>query len=211
MVADLNETLFADRVRLGQRLNRVRGQDDALAVEKLVQQIRLSKDKARNRQDRLPQPSFSDDLPIANKRADIQAAIAANQVVIVCGETGSGKTTQLPKICLALKRGIFGTIGCTQPRRIAARSVAARIAQELQTEVGQLVGYKVRFTDRVQENTLIKVMTDGILLAEIHSDRWLSQYDTIIIDFPSTVQVAGLFLGGHKTSVDLNTSTSRIL
>ena len=182
MVANLNETLFADRVRLGQRLNRARGQNDLAAINKLAQQIRLSKDKAQHRQNRLPQPSFSDDLPIANKRADIQAAIAANQVVIVCGETGSGKTTQLPKICLALKRGIFGTIGCTQPRRIAARSVAARIAQELQTEVGQLVGYKVRFTDRVQENTLVKVMTDGILLAEIHSDRWLTQYDTIIID-----------------------------
>ena len=182
LVADLNETLFADRVRLGQRLNRVRGQNDALAVEKLVQQISLSKNKVKHRQERLPQPSFSDALPIANKRAEIQAAIAANQVVIVCGETGSGKTTQLPKICLELKRGIYGTIGCTQPRRIAARSVAARIAQELNTEVGQLVGYKVRFTDRVQENTLVKVMTDGILLAEIHSDRWLSQYDTLIID-----------------------------
>ena len=210
-MADLNGTLFADRLRLGERLNRVRGQDDLAAVEKIAQQIRLSKEKAKHRQERLPQPSFSDDLPIANRRGEIQAALAANQVVIVCGETGSGKTTQLPKICLALKRGIFGAIGCTQPRRIAARSVAARIAQELQTEVGQLVGYKVRFTDRVQENTLIKVMTDGILLAEIHSDRWLTQYDTIIIDFPSTVQVAGLFLGGHKTSVDLNTSTSRIL
>ena len=182
LVADLNVTLFADRVRLGERLNRARERHDAVAIEKLAQQIRSSKDKAKHRQDRLPQPSFSDALPIANKRAEIQAAIAANQVVIVCGETGSGKTTQLPKICLELKRGIYGTIGCTQPRRIAARSVAARIAQELHTEVGQLVGYKVRFTDRVQENTLIKVMTDGILLAEIHSDRWLSQYDTLIID-----------------------------
>ena len=184
LVADLNGTLFADRVRLGERLNRVRSQDDLAAVEKIAQQIRLSKDKAQHRQNRLPQPVFSDDLPIANRRGEIQAAIAANQVVIVCGETGSGKTTQLPKICLALKRGIFGTIGCTQPRRIAARSVAARIAQELQTEVGQLVGYKVRFTDRVQENTLIKVMTDGILLAEIHSDRWLSQYDTLNPSWP---------------------------
>ena len=211
LVADLNVTPYADRVRLGERLNRARGQHDAVAIEKLAEQIHRSKEKAQHRQKRLPQPSFSDDLPIANRRGEIQAAITANQVVIVCGETGSGKTTQLPKICLELKRGIYGTIGCTQPRRIAARSVAARIAQELQTEVGQLVGYKVRFTDRVQVNTLVKVMTDGILLAEIHSDRWLTQYDTIIIDFPSTVQVAGLFLGGHKTSVDLNTSTSRIL
>ena len=181
-MADLNGTLFADRLRLGERLNRVRGQDDLAAVEKIAQQIRLSKDKAAHRQERLPQPSFSDALPIANKRVEIQAAIAANQAVIVCGETGSGKTTQLPKICLELKRGIYGTIGCTQPRRIAARSVAARIAQELQTELGQLVGYKVRFTDRVRDDTLVKVMTDGILLAEIHSDRWLSHYDTLIID-----------------------------
>ena len=211
LVADLNESLFADRVRLGERLNRARGRHDSAALEKIAEQIRYSKEKAKHRQDRLPQPIFSDDLPIANRREEIQVAIAANQVVIVCGETGSGKTTQLPKICLALKRGIFGTIGCTQPRRIAARSVAARIAQELQTEVGQLVGYKVRFTDRVRENTLVKVMTDGILLAEIHSDRWLTQYDTIIIDFPATIKVAGLFLGGHKTSVDINTSTSRIL
>ena len=192
-------------------MNRMRQENDSGKLEKLAEQIRASIAKVRHRQERLPQPSFSDDLPIANKRAEIQAAIAANQVVIVCGETGSGKTTQLPKICLELKRGIYGTIGCTQPRRIAARSVAARIAQELHTEVGQLVGYKVRFTDRVQEDTLIKVMTDGILLAEIHSDRWLSQYDTIIIDFPATIQVAGLFLGGHKTSVDINTSRSRIL
>ena len=122
-------------MRLGQRLNRARGQNDLAAINKLAQQIRLSKGKAQHRQERLPQPSFSDDLPIANRREEIQAAIAANQVVIVCGETGSGKTTQLPKICLALKRGIFGTIGCTQPRRIAARSVAARIAQELQTDL----------------------------------------------------------------------------
>ena len=116
LVADLNGTLFADRVRLGHRLNRARGQDDAAAVEKLAQQIRLSKDKAKPRHERLPQPSFSDALPIANRRAEIQAAIAANQVAIVCGQTGSGKTTQLPKICLELKRGIYGTIGCIQPR-----------------------------------------------------------------------------------------------
>ena len=173
---------MADRMRLGERLNHLRVKPGSAALEQLAQQIRQSKEKAKHRQERLPQPSFSDDLPVANRRAQIQAAIAANQVVIVCGETGSGKTTQLPKICLELKRGVYGTIGCTQPRRIAARSVAARIAQELQTEVGRLVGYKVRFTDRVQDDTLIKVMTDGILLAEIHSDRWLNQYDTLIID-----------------------------
>ncbi len=113
-------------------MNRLRQETDSDKLEKLAEQIRASVAKVRHRQDRLPQPLFSDDLPIANKRAEIQAAIAANQVLIICGETGSGKTTQLPKICLELKRGIYGTIGCTQPRRIAARSVATRIAQELQ-------------------------------------------------------------------------------
>ena len=176
--------MLVERGRLRDRLQRLRSQRDvdAGAIEKLAQQIRASRDKANHRQERLPEPVFDDALPIANRRAEIGAAIAANQVVIVCGETGSGKTTQLPKMCLELKRGIYGTIGCTQPRRIAARSVAARLAQELKTEVGQLVGYKVRFTDRVQDNTLVKVMTDGILLAEVHGDHWLSAYDTIIID-----------------------------
>ena len=103
-------------MRLGHRLNRARGQDDLAAIEKLVPQIHLSKDKAKHRQERLPQPSFIDALPIANRRAEIQGTIAANQVVIACGETGSGKTAQLPKICLELKRGIYRTIGCIQPR-----------------------------------------------------------------------------------------------
>ncbi|MGH8750397.1 MAG: ATP-dependent RNA helicase HrpA [Burkholderiales bacterium] len=130
----------------------------------------------------LPRPEFSGDLPIHEKREEIAAAIAAHQVLIVCGETGSGKTTQLPKICLALQRGLDGMIAHTQPRRIAARTVAARIAQELRDEVGRGVGYKVRFTDKVSPATYLKLMTDGILLAETLSDRELSAYDTIIID-----------------------------
>jgi ATP-dependent helicase HrpA len=121
-------------------------------------------------------------LPVEEARERIAAAIAAHPITIICGETGSGKTTQIPKICLALGRGVAGAIGCTQPRRIAARSVAQRIAQELDSEVGQQVGWKVRFTDRVSERTCIKVMTDGVLLAEIHEDRFLSAYDTLIID-----------------------------
>src|SRR5690606_20779161 len=108
--------------------------------------------------------------------------IRDHQVVIVAGETGSGKTTQLPKICLELGRGVRGLIGHTQPRRIAARTVAERIAEELGTEPGHTVGYKVRFTDRVGDHTLVKVMTDGILLAELQGDRALEQYDTLIID-----------------------------
>jgi ATP-dependent helicase HrpA len=103
-------------------------------------------------------------------------------VVVIAGETGSGKTTQLPKLCLAAGRGAAGMIGCTQPRRIAARAVARRVAEELQVPVGGAVGYQVRFTDNVSEQTAIKFMTDGILLAEIQSDRWLSAYDTIIVD-----------------------------
>jgi ATP-dependent helicase HrpA len=125
---------------------------------------------------------FPADLPVVGKRADLARAIADNQVVIVCGETGSGKTTQLPKICLTLGRGVLGVIGHTQPRRVAARSVASRIAFELKTELGGAVGYKVRFHDKVSQDTSIKLMTDGILLAEIHSDPLLKNYDTIIVD-----------------------------
>ncbi len=127
--------------------------------------------------------SYPELLPISQRRHDIAAAIAEHQVVIVAGETGSGKTTQLPKICLGLGRGQSGAvIGHTQPRRIAARSVAERIAEELGTELGDVVGYQVRFTDRSSRSTLVKVMTDGILLAEIQRDRALRRYDTIIID-----------------------------
>ena len=130
----------------------------------------------------LPRPTYPDDLPVVARRDEIAQAIAAHQVVIVCGETGSGKTTQLPKICLDLKRGVAGMIGHTQPRRIAARTVAARIAQELRSLLGHAVGYKVRFSDKVSRDTYIKVMTDGILLAETQRDRLLRSYDTLIID-----------------------------
>ncbi|HEY6493080.1 MAG TPA: ATP-dependent RNA helicase HrpA [Trebonia sp.] len=125
---------------------------------------------------------YPEELPVSQRRGDIAAAIRDHQVVIVAGETGSGKTTQLPKICLELGRGIAGQIGHTQPRRIAARTVAERIAQELGTPLGDIVGYKVRFTDRSGDATAVKLMTDGILLAEISSDRNLTRYDTLIID-----------------------------
>jgi ATP-dependent helicase HrpA len=131
-------------------------------------------------------PQFDDALPIAERRDEIAELIAKNQVVILCGETGSGKTTQLPKICLELGRGIDGMIGCTQPRRIAARSLATRLAKELANGSNQAgshaVGYKIRFNDHTDDNTFVKVMTDGILLAETHSDRNLWKYDTLIID-----------------------------
>ncbi|HDL1495610.1 TPA: ATP-dependent RNA helicase HrpA, partial [Mannheimia haemolytica] len=122
------------------------------------------------------------DLPVSARREEILKLISENQVVVIAGETGSGKTTQLPKMCLELGRGVKGLIGHTQPRRIAARSVATRIAEELKSELGETVGYKVRFNDQVSENSLIKLMTDGILLAEIQHDRYLNQYDTLIID-----------------------------
>ena len=146
------------------------------------QVLSRSGERRRERIAALAGIEFPADLPVVAKREELARAIRDNQVVIVCGETGSGKTTQLPKICLTLGRGVEGMIGHTQPRRVAARSVASRIAAELKTELGGLVGYKVRFNDKVAPDTVIKLMTDGILLAEIHSDPRLSRYDTIIID-----------------------------
>src|SRR5688572_17823408 len=126
--------------------------------------------------------TYPADLPVSQRRDDIAAAIRDHQVVIVAGETGSGKTTQIPKICLDLGRGVRGMIGHTQPRRIAARTVADRVAEELGTPLGATVGYQVRFTDRTGDDTLIKIMTDGILLTELSRDRHLARYDTPIID-----------------------------
>ncbi|HXF67836.1 MAG TPA: ATP-dependent RNA helicase HrpA [Burkholderiales bacterium] len=130
----------------------------------------------------LPRPAYPQDLPVLARRQEIQRAVESHPVVIVCGETGSGKTTQLPKILLELGRGVAGMIGHTQPRRIAARAAAARIASELASPLGHAVGYKVRFSDRVSPHTYVKVMTDGILLAETQGDRELRAYDTIIVD-----------------------------
>ncbi|HVQ34144.1 MAG TPA: DEAD/DEAH box helicase, partial [Lysobacter sp.] len=130
----------------------------------------------------LPAATVDPTLPIATEAERIVELIRRHPVVVIAGETGSGKTTQLPKLCLAAGRGAAGMIGCTQPRRIAARAVARRVAEELQVPVGGAVGYQVRFTEHVGEQTAVKFMTDGILLAEIQSDRWLSQYDTLIID-----------------------------
>jgi ATP-dependent helicase HrpA len=141
-----------------------------------------SKTQIAQRRANVPLLNYPSDLPVVQKREEISRAIAGNQVIVICGETGSGKTTQLPKICLELGRGIVGMIGHTQPRRIAARSVAMRIAQELNSPLGKAVGYKVRFSDKLSDETYIKLMTDGILLAETQNDAWLKNYDTIIID-----------------------------
>ena len=146
------------------------------------QQHRYSAAELELRRAALPKPEYPEELPVSARRADIARAIAEHQVVVVCGETGSGKTTQLPKILLELGRGVAGLIGHTQPRRIAARATAARIAQELKTELGGAVGYKIRFNDKTSARSYIKLMTDGILLAETQGDRDLRQYDAIIID-----------------------------
>ena len=151
-------------------------------VEPLQQHILKSIQDKQQKISSLPKITYPEGLPISENAAQISAAIEANQVVIIAGETGSGKTTQIPKICLELGRGVDGLIGHTQPRRIAARTVANRIAEELGTKLGEQVGYKVRFNDQVSEQSYIKLMTDGILLAEMQRDRLLLKYDTIIID-----------------------------
>ena len=144
--------------------------------------IQNSVDRRKGRAENRPRPTYSGDLPIVAKRQEIIDAVADNRVVVISGETGSGKTTQIPKFCLEAGRGIDGKIGCTQPRRIAAMTVASRIAEELGEEVGGSVGYKIRFQDQTGANSYIKIMTDGILLAEAQNDRWLNEYDTIIVD-----------------------------
>ncbi len=158
------------------------GQPIGRALQRLKGDIENSIQSVDQRRVAAPSPRFDLQLPVVEERGRILAAITKHQVVVLCGETGSGKTTQLPKICLELGRGVRGMIGHTQPRRLAARSLAARVAVELQSPLGRHVGYKIRFQDRVQETSYVKVMTDGILLAEIQSDPELRQYDTLIID-----------------------------
>jgi ATP-dependent helicase HrpA len=144
--------------------------------------VERSRARRASRLARLPRPAYPEELPIAQHRDDIAALIRGHPVTIVCGETGSGKTTQIPKICLALERGAAGLVGCTQPRRIAARSLAHRLAQELPGSPRGFVAHKIRFQDETRPETVLKVMTDGVLLAETHSDRELRAYDTIIVD-----------------------------
>ncbi|WP_332670354.1 ATP-dependent RNA helicase HrpA [Aromatoleum sp.] len=168
--------------RLAGELKRTQGGRRERAQSDFDSLLARSRAAFVERRARLPQPEFPPELPVTQKRDEIGAAIAAHQVVIVSGETGSGKTTQLPKICLALGRGAAGLIGHTQPRRLAARATASRIAHELKSELGQAVGYKIRFTDRIGAASHIKLMTDGILLAETQGDPLLAAYDTLIID-----------------------------
>lgn len=177
----------ADRFRLRNMLRAIRrdeeqGRPPDDKLEKLLKLLDESNARREKRQSLVPKLDYDEALPVVARREEIAAAIRDHQIVVVCGETGSGKSTQLPKICLEIGRGVSGMIGHTQPRRIAARSIASRLGEELRTSVGQKVGFKIRFTDSTGPSTLVKVMTDGVLLAESQTDRFLEQYDTIIID-----------------------------
>ncbi|MFF2517137.1 ATP-dependent RNA helicase HrpA [Streptomyces sp. NPDC058086] len=183
----LAELSLREAHRLGRRLEgarRIRKPEARAAVlAEIDAEVTKAEARMAERRTRVPAVTYPEQLPVSQKKADIADAIRDHQVVIVAGETGSGKTTQIPKICLELGRGVRGMIGHTQPRRIAARTVAERVAEELDTPLGEAVGWKVRFTDQVNpDGTFVKLMTDGILLAEIQTDRELRAYDTIIID-----------------------------
>ncbi|MFG3004138.1 ATP-dependent RNA helicase HrpA [Streptomyces calvus] len=187
LASRLTELSLRDAHRLGRRLEGARKirkpEARAAVLGEIEAEVARSEERMAGRRARVPSVTYPEQLPVSQKKDAIAEAIRDHQVVIVAGETGSGKTTQIPKICLELGRGVRGMIGHTQPRRIAARTVAERVAEELDTPLGEAVGWKVRFTDQVDpEGTFIKLMTDGILLAEIQTDRELRAYDTIIID-----------------------------
>jgi ATP-dependent helicase HrpA len=198
MHADIDRCLRVDQHRLRNRLRKIRdGQkraakpaadkpetqtDTSDPLQSLQRAITQSQQNREHRHSNLPVPTYPQELPVVDCREQIIDSVRKHPVTIVCGETGSGKTTQIPKMCLEAGLGVSGLIGHTQPRRIAARTVSARIAAELKTELGGAVGYKVRFGDKISRDSYIKLMTDGILLAEIQSDPWLNQYDAIIVD-----------------------------
>ena len=187
LFSKLKDIMLVDQRRLSARIHgigKIKSQEAQQAVAAEIQlQIEQAQLRVENRKSAVKNPIvFPESLPVSQRKAEIQKLLSEHQVIVVAGETGSGKTTQLPKMCLELGFGNLGMIGHTQPRRIAARSAAARIAEELETELGGLVGYKVRFNDQISDDTQIKLMTDGILLAEIQNDRFLNQYSCLIID-----------------------------
>jgi ATP-dependent RNA helicase HrpA len=185
LAKEIEGVLCKDRAYLKRQLNRLPSTDHNDFNSQYAQiknRLKKSKEQVTARIESIPSIDYPAELPITSKKDDICAAILENQVVVITGETGSGKTTQIPKMCLEAGRGIFGKIVCTQPRRIAAISLCSQVAKEMKTEVGDKVGYKIRFSDKSRHSTLIQFVTDGILLAEIQSDRNLSAYDTIIID-----------------------------
>ncbi len=183
----LTRTLLVDRHRLRRQWQGILdSQRNGRPFDQNLQKFQTALDRSCRIRDQRwegrPKPKYDNELPVCQRREEIAEVIRNHQVIVLCGETGSGKSTQLPKICLELGRGVEGLIGHTQPRRIAARSVATRIADELGVPIGREVGFKVRFADSTSSQTYIKLMTDGILLAETQHDRWLDQYDTIIVD-----------------------------
>ena len=186
----LHQAMIKDRYRLNRRIQNIlstlkQGSKEQVSPQRLknlYMDFQQSSELYQKRKTGLPRPALNAQLPVIEHKGKIIETIENSQVVVLAGETGSGKTTQLPQICLEMGRGIGGFIGHTQPRRIAARSVAQRIAEELKTELGSCVGYKVRFTGNVRSDSYIKLMTDGILLAEMQGDHFLNQYDTLIID-----------------------------
>src|SRR4051794_33864689 len=178
----LGELTLRDAHRLKRRLDRARRHPDPKALRKLEGDVERAEARVARRRAAVPAVSYPPELPVSGRREDLLEAIRDNQVVVVAGETGSGKTTQIPKLCLELGRGVRGTIAHTQPRRLAARTVAERIADELKVPLGGAVGFAVRFSDRSSEDTLVRLMTDGLLLAEIHHDPLLRRYDTVIVD-----------------------------
>lgn len=197
--------MLRDRFRLRKAIDRLRSISDPAnktkELEKIQKRIADSIALVDQRKSKLPKTTFPANLPVNQRRDEIAKLIRENQVIIVCGETGSGKSTQLPKICIEAGQGVVGKIGHTQPRRIAARSVAARISEELKVPLGKQVGYKVRFNDQTNEQTHIKLMTDGILLAETQTDRFLEEYDTIIIDEAHERSLNIDFLLGYLKSI----------
>lgn len=179
LFAALENVTIAEARSFRRRLSKARAPK---ALREIGQDIQAAADRLALVDAAVPPLTYPDSLPVSGRKDDIAAAIEENQVVIIAGETGSGKTTQIPKICLDIGRGRRGLIGHTQPRRIAARTVAERIASELDQDIGESVGYAIRFDDKVSDTTAVKLMTDGILLAEMQRDRFLNKYDTIIID-----------------------------
>lgn len=206
------ETLSQDQGRL-QRLQAAakRNPADAEAAQRLADAILESRAAFAVRASGLPRVQVDENLPVGQYAERLRQLITDHPVVVVAGETGSGKTTQIPKICLSAGRGIAGMIGCTQPRRIAARAVANRVAEELQTAVGGAVGFQVRFNEQVGERTYLKFMTDGILLAEIQSDPWLSRYDTLIIDEAHERSLNIDFLLGYLKSLSARRRDLKII
>ena len=197
-----------DRHALHRQIQRQRRQPDAVKLAELAARVDASAASSGARAASVPALQWPA-LPVCDRRDELARAISDHQVVVVAGETGSGKTTQLPKICLSLGRGVRGLIGHTQPRRLAARAVASRVAEELGTQVGDKVGMQVRFADNTSEASLLKVMTDGILLAEIQRDRFLNAYDTLIID--EAQNLSAEMLEEVRLLSNLETSSSKLI